>query len=142
MYISDLNLLLESLNDINPALVRDIYFSIDELHRIEIPRDLLMEAVKLCAAAVEDAKEDCCDKLIVKHKNMPDASGTIILVSYEEHRKLLSKIIKKLKDITLYFSKTEWNQRYYVLMFLGRDKKPLKADFIAELEHDIKSIVK
>jgi hypothetical protein len=142
MYISDLNRLLESLKDINPALVRDIFFSIDELHRMEIPHNLLMEVVKLCAAAIEDAREDCCDKIIVKHKNVPDASGTIILVSYEERRKLLSKLIKKLKDITLYFFKIEWNQRYYVLMFLGRDKKPLEAGFIAELERDIKSIVK
>lgn len=142
MYISQLNHLLESLKDINPALVRDIYFSIDELYRIEIPRDLLMEVIKLCSIAVEEARDEHCDKIIVKHRNVPDAKGTIILVSYEEHRKLLSKLIKKLKDIAVYFTKIEWNQRYYVLLFLGQDKKPLSDDFIRELESDIKKFVK
>lgn len=142
MYILELNQLLESLKNINPALVRDIFFSIDELYRIEIPRNLLMEVIKLCSSAIEDAMDEHCDKIIVKHKNVKDARGTIILVSYEEHRKLLSKLIKKLKDMAVYFTKIEWNQRYYVLLFLGRDEKPLSNEFIKELESDIKKFVK
>lgn len=142
MYITELNQLLDSLKTINPALVRDIFFSIDELYRIAIPRNLLMELIKLCFSAIEEAKEETCEKLIVKYKNVADANGTIIVVSYEEHRKLLSKLTKKLKDITLYFAKIEWNQRYYVLMLLGRDNKPLGEDFIKELANDIKSFVK
>jgi hypothetical protein len=142
MYILELNHLLENLKTINPALVRDIFFSIDELYRIEIPRILLMEVIKLCSSAVEEAKDERCDKLIVKHKNVQDVNGTIILVSYEEHRKLLSKLIKKFKDMDVYFTKIEWNQRYYVLIFLGRGEKPISKKFIEELKSDIKKIIK
>lgn len=142
MYITELNQLLDSLKSINSALVRDIFFNIDELYRLEIPRDLLRELIKLCAAAVEEAKEESCEKVIVKYKDVTKANGTIIVVSYGEHRKLLSRLTKKLKDITLYFVKLEWNQRYYVLMVLSRERKPLEEEFIKELKSDIESFVK
>ena len=142
IYIKILNQLLEKLNTVNPALIRDIFFSIDDIYRIEIPQNLLMELILLCAEALEEAKEECCDKIIVKWKNVKTPKKTIFVVSYEEQRKVLSKLIKKLNDITFYCTKIEWNQRNYLIMILSRKNEALDKDFIKELKTDIKKFIK
>ncbi len=141
MYISRLNQLLENLPKVNPVLVRDIFFSIDELYRFEIPQELLMEVITLCAQAVDEAKSENCDKLIVKHKTLPTQNGTLIVVSYEEYRKLLSKVVNHLRDTALYFIKIEWNQRFFLLMFLKQEDKPLEENFITKITKEIKELV-
>ncbi len=139
MYIKILNQLLDKLDTVDSSLIRDIFFSIDELYRIEIQPNLLLELIKLCSSAVADAKREPGKKIIVKYKNVTNANRTIFVLSYEEQRKLLSKLVQKLKDVSLYFTKIEWNQRIYLLMILSQNNKALGKDSTKELKEMIKS---
>jgi hypothetical protein len=123
IYLNKLNRLLEKLKTINPALIREIFFTIDELYKIEISFNLMMELIKLCAEAVEKSKEDSNAGIICKYKNISDEHRTIVIVSYEKKKRLMSKIIKELEDVDLYSTRIEWNQRSYLVMVLSKDNE-------------------
>ena len=69
IYIKVLNQLLEELKDVNTGLIREIFFNIDELYKLEISPNLLLELIKLCAASVEESKEIDTEKILYKYKN-------------------------------------------------------------------------
>ncbi len=142
MYIKTLNRLLEKLEKINPALIREIFFNIDELYKLEIPFHLVEELIKLCAGAVTKSTEKPSQKVIFKYKNLPEYNRTLVAVSYEKQKRLMSRLIKELKEVELYFTKIEWNQRSYLLMILSKDKSVLEKDFITALKKSAKQVAK
>ncbi len=142
IYIKRLQQLLERLKNVNPALTRAIFFNIDELYKIEMSYHLMTELIKLCSKTVEGAKEKSDLKVIFRYKNLADEGRTIIVVSYGMQRRLMSKLIRELKDVELYFTKIEWNQRSYLLMILRKDKHILDKDFILKLRENVKHFVR
>jgi hypothetical protein len=133
IYIKILNQLLEKLKDIETGLIREIFFNIDELYKMELSPPLLLELIKLCAAAVEEAKEVTSEKILYKYKHVPDSNRTLLIVSYVTHKRLLSRIVQKLMKVDLYFTRIEWDHRSYLIMILSKTNRALDADFIEEL---------
>jgi len=133
IYIQILNQLLDSLQTVNAALIRDIFFSIDELYRIEMQPRLLSELIRLCSTAVEEAEANPGKKITARHQSLPDCNRTLLVVAYDEQKKLLSRVLTKLRDVPLYFTRIDWNQRSYLLMILYQDNKPLDNDFFSTL---------
>ena len=137
-----LNDLLKKLEDINPSLVKEIFFNFDELYRIENPVNLLVEVIKLCSKSIEKSNLESGEKIIFKYKNLSSFNRTLIVISFQKYKKILSKIIKKLKGIEIYFTKIEWNQRTYLIMILSKNRQVLEKDLLNELRHDIKNFLK
>lgn len=135
MYINRLNQLLENLTTVNTTLIREIFFNIDELYRLEMPMPLMESLVKLCSKTVENTRDKDQEKVIFRYKNELDFRKTLVVVSYEMQRRLMSTLIKELKEVDLYFTKIEWNQRSYLLMVLSLDKKPLNNETIKRLKN-------
>lgn len=134
IYIDILNRLLKRLESVNAALVREIFFSIDELYKIEMPFELMVQLILLCADAVEVSRTKPHEQIIFKYKNVKAENRTLVVVSYEMQKRLMSKLIKELKDVELYFTKIEWNQRSYVLMVLSKDKEMLGKESITGIK--------
>jgi hypothetical protein len=142
IYIERLGQLTDRLKDINASLIREIFFNIDELYRIEMSFRLTVELVKLCNKAIEKSKEKPGLKVKFMHKNLPDEHRTIVVVSYEMQKRLMSKLIMELKDVEIYFTRIEWNQRSYLLMVLSKNKDVVEKDFIAKLKERVNHFVK
>ena len=96
---------------------------------------LIAELIKLCARAVDRSKRVAVDtRVIFNFKNLPEEKRTIVVVSYEMQKRLMSKLIKELKDVDVYFSKIEWNQRSYLMMVLSKNDNVVDKQFISYLK--------
>ncbi|MCP4217548.1 MAG: hypothetical protein GY765_23100 [bacterium] len=138
IYIKTLSKLLDKLDKISPALIREIFFNIDELYKIEIPFNLMVELIRLCSRSVEKSMEKPGCNVIFKYKSFPDYRKTIVVVSYEKQKRLMSKLIRELCEVELYFTKIEWNQRSYLLMVISKDNDTLEKDYIKALREHTK----
>ncbi len=124
---------MEKLKTINAGLIKEIFFNIDELYKIDISPNLLLELIRLCASAVEESKDISTEKIIYKYKHLPDSRRTVLIVSYLNHKRLLSRLVQKLVGVDLYFTKIEWDQRSYLIMILSNNNNELNDDFIEDL---------
>lgn len=116
-----LNELFDTLKTVSPILVRDIFFSFDELYRIEAPFDLLVEIVALCARAVDQANRKSGQKLIFRSRILRQLKRSMCVVSSEKRRDLLPRLVGGLEGISYYFSRIEWNQRTFHILVLNHD---------------------
>jgi hypothetical protein len=121
IYIRILNQLLDNLKTVDAGLVREIFFNIDELYKIEISPKVLLELIRTCAESVEESKNSSPEEILVKYKHLPQSHRTVLVVSYQNHKRLLSRLVQKLTDVTLYFTRIEWNQRSYLIMIMCKD---------------------
>ncbi|MDQ1353475.1 MAG: hypothetical protein QG657_3781 [Acidobacteriota bacterium] len=142
IYIERLGQLTEKLKKISASLIREIFFNIDELYRIEMSLHLTEELIKLCHKAIEKSKEKPGLKVKFMHKNLPEEHRTIVAVSYERQKRLMSKLIMELKDVEIYFTRIEWNQRSYLLMVLSKNKEVVEKDFIGQLKERVNHFIK
>lgn len=142
IYISRLNRLLDKMKSVNAALIREIFFSIDELYKVEVSIHLLSELIRLCSKAVDKSKEKPDAKIIFKYKRLPEEKRTIVVVSYEMQKRLMSRLIKELKDVDVYFTRIEWNQRSYLLMVLSKEGNFVEKNFITHLKRYVTHLVK
>ncbi len=140
--IKILNELLEKTDYINPVLVRDIFFNFDELYRIEISFNLLYEVIKFCSDVIEKSNGKKDIGALYKYKNLKHLGRTIFVISYIRQKHLLGKIVKKLKDFDIYFTKVDRNQKTYYIMIISKDNKIVDEDIIRNIKDYIKHIYK
>ncbi|MCK4835952.1 MAG: hypothetical protein KAT17_04910 [Candidatus Aminicenantes bacterium] len=137
-----LNDLLEKLSSTKVSLIRDIFFNFDELFRIEIPFNVLVEVIILCSKAIEESNRDSGKRVIIRHKNLLDSNRTLFVISYIKEKKMLGKIIKKIKDFDICFTKLEWNQRTYFILVIHKDNNVLAEDEILEFKTHTLNLIK
>jgi hypothetical protein len=133
IYIKILNQLLEQLKNVDTALIREIYFNIDELYRLEVSPNLLLELIRLCVEAINESREIPSEKVLFKYKHIPTSNRTLVVISYINNKRLLSRLAPKLKNVTWYFTKIEWEQRSYTIMILSKNNCTVEDKFILEL---------
>lgn len=137
IYIKILNQLLEKLKTVNAGLIREIFFNIDELYKVDISPNLLLELIRLCAEAVDESKDISTERIIYKYRHVPDSHRTVLIISYVNHKRLLSRLVQKLVDVDLYFTKIEWDQRSYLIMILSKNNNKLEDNFIDDLMYSV-----
>lgn len=125
--------LMSTLAPIDPTLIRDIYFNFDELYRVEIPFDILKDCIILCSDTIKEIENNSEIKCIIKHINRDNCDKTILCISYLNSRNSLSRILKKLKDKKIYFTRVTWDQRVYYIIVVSDQNKQLNSDFIESL---------
>ena len=113
--------LYDTLKSVNQLLIRDIFFSFDELYRIEAPFDLLVEIVNLCARTVEYANRQGGQKFVFRYRILRQLKRTVIVASTDDHRDLLPHMASHLESIPFYFSRIDWNQRSFHLLVLKHE---------------------
>ncbi|MCP5046294.1 MAG: hypothetical protein GY940_03925 [bacterium] len=139
IYIRILNQLLDNLKTVDATLIREIFFNIDELYKIEIPPNVLLELIRTCSDAVEESHTLPGEKLLVKYKQLPQSHRTVLVVSYCQQKRLLSRLVQKLSNVDLYFTQIEWNQRSYLIMILCKDNDVLDEKTMEALTATIRA---
>ena len=128
-----LNQLTKKFPTSNSLLVKEIFYNCDELYRIENPIRILEEVIKLCSKVITRAESAAKDEIIHEFRNIKAPARTILVVSFLKQKKVLGKLIKRMANIDLHFTKIRWNQRFYLILVLSKEGKPLKDDFIKEI---------
>ncbi len=139
IYIRILSQLLDHLKTVDAGLIREIFFNIDELYKIEIAPTVLLELIRTCSDAVEASKVLPSDELLVRYKQLPTSHRTVLVVSYCQQKKLLSKLVGKLTDVNLYFTQLEWDQRAYLVMILSKNNDIVSDEFVEELVDTVRN---
>lgn len=133
IYIKILNQLLDQLKNVDAGLVREIFFSIDELYKIEISPNLLLELIRQCSEAVEDSRGVPAETVLFKYKHIYASNRTVVVLSYVNNKRLLSRLVQTLKTVNWYFTKIEWEQRSYLIMILSKNNCVVEDDIIEQL---------
>jgi hypothetical protein len=125
-------------------LVNEIYFSFDELYRIEKPVELFEVVVDRCARVIDDFEKepDSCETAL-KKDYLEEMNMMVLVVSCMEknQQSVLKKILKHLPGDQLYFSRIEWNQRLYLVVVLDGGEEKLSGEMIDQLAGRIRSLV-
>ncbi len=142
---SDMRSLLELMGEarsLNPLLIKEIYYNLDEIYRLETPPKVLAEIMKLVCSTIKAAKKEEMDRVVVKYRNIRHALKnefikTIFVVSYAREKKILSHFIDNLRDIQVYFTRIEWEQRFYLILIFKKGNQALPDEEITKIKNEV-----
>lgn len=142
---SDMRSLMEltaEVRTLHPLLIKEIYYNLDEIYRLETPPQVLAEIMKLVCSTIKSARKEDMDRVIVKYKSIRlpyrnELAKTIFVISYGREKKVLSRFIKNLPDIDVYFTRIEWEQRFYLILILKKGTEALGAEEIARIRSSV-----
>ncbi len=95
--------------------------------------------MKLVCSTIKAAKKEDMDRVVVKYQNIRhplknEAIKTIFVISYAGEKKILSKFLEDLPSIDVYFTRIEWEQRFYLILILKKGNLALPVDEIARIK--------
>lgn len=127
---------------LNPLLIQEIYYNFDEIYRLETPPKVMAEIMKLVCATIKAAKKEEMDRVIVKYKNIRhplknEFVKTVFVISYVNEKKIISKFIGSLHEIEVYFTRIEWEQRFYLILIFKKGNLALPVDEIAKIKAEV-----
>ena len=142
---SDMRSLMEltaEVRTLDPLLIKEIYYNFDEIYRLETAPKVMAEIMKVVYATIKAAKKEEMDRVIVKYKNIRhpfknEFIKTIFVISYVKEKKILSKFINYMRDIEVYFTRIEWEQRFYLILILKKENLALPADEIQRIKTEV-----
>ncbi len=128
--MSSLAELTAKLKRVNPLIIKEIYFNFDEIYRIETPTDIMAEIIKLVCNTMETAKKQDLSQIVVNYKNiknprMGEPLKTIFIIACSRDNKILSKFINSMQQIEIYFTRIEWEQRFYLILIFKKNNRAL-----------------
>jgi len=139
--IKILNQLLDKLSDVNSSLIKEIFFNLDELYRVENSAQLLEKVIRLCDRAIKESDTDI-NRLIIKCENLKELRRSLLVVSFLQPKKIISKLIKELKGVDICFTRITWNQRTYIIMILSQKGEAMKTKFLRDIARRIEGFYK
>jgi hypothetical protein len=136
--------LMYEARTLNPLLIKEIYYNLDEIYRMETPPKILAEIIKLVWATIKAAKKEEMDRVVVKYQNIRhplknEFIKTIFVISYAGERKILSRFINNLRDVEVYFTRIEWEQRFYLILIFKKGNQALPDEEIARIKTGVLS---
>lgn len=142
---SDMRSLMEltaEARTLDPLLIKEIYYNFDEIYRLETAPKVMAEIMKVVYATIKAAKKEEMDRVVVKYKNIRhpfknEFIKTIFVISYVKEKKILSKFINYMRDIEVYFTRIEWEQRFYLILILKKENLALPADEIQRIKTEV-----
>jgi hypothetical protein len=131
--------LMGEAGTLNPLLIKEIYYNLDEIYRLETPSRTLAEIVKLVCSTIKAAKKEEMDRVVVKFQNIRHALKnefikTIFVISYAREKKILGRFINAVRDIEVYFTRIEWEQRFYLILIFKKGSQGLPPEDIAKIK--------
>jgi len=142
---SDMRSLMELLAEarvLNPLLIKEIYYNLDEIYRLETSSKVLAEIVRLVCSTIKAARKEDMERVVVKYRNVRhplknEFVKTIFVISYSGEKKILSRFINNLRDIDIYFTRIEWEQRFYLILILKKGNQALSNDEIRRIRTNL-----
>jgi hypothetical protein len=139
---SDMRSLLEvtaASAGLNPLLIKEIYYNFDEIYRLETSSLVLAEIMKLVCSTIKAARKEDLDRVVVKYKSIApplkhEPAKIIFVISYSREKKVLSRFLKSMPSIDVYFTRIEWEQRFYLILIFKKDGHVLPAEEIDRIK--------
>jgi len=134
--------LTSGLKTVNPLIIKEIYFNFDEIYRMETPPEIMAEIINLVCATIEAAKKEDMGQVVVNYKNIKnprkdEGLKTIFIISYGKDKKILSKFINNLPEIEVYFTRIEWEQRFYLILIFKKNNRALLPAEIEKIKTNV-----
>lgn len=134
--------LTSGLKTVNPLIIKEIYFNFDEIYRMETPPEIMAEIINLVCATIEAAKKEDMGQVVVNYKNIKnprkdEGLKTIFIISYVKDKKILSKFINNLPEIEVYFTRIEWEQRFYLILIFKKNNRALLPAEIEKIKTNV-----
>ena len=134
--------LTSRLKAVNPLIIKEIYFNFDEIYRMETPSEIMAEIVNLVCATIEAAKNEDLGQVVVNYKHVKnpyrnDLLKTIFVVAFKRDKKILSKFISNMHEIEFYFTRIEWEQRFYLILILKKNNHALTVADIGKIKSSV-----
>jgi hypothetical protein len=123
-------------------IIKEIYFNFDEIYRIETPPEIMAEIINLVCATIAAAKNENMGQVLVNYKNIKnprkgEALKTIFIIAYGKDKKILSKFINNLPGIEVYFTRIEWEQRFYLILIFKKNNRALNKAEIEKIKTNV-----
>jgi hypothetical protein len=142
---SDMRCLMDltaGLKTVNPLIIKEIYFNFDEIYRMETPPEIMAEIINLACATIAAAKKEEMGQVVVNYKNIKharqdEALKTIFVIAYGKDKKILSKFINNLPGIEVYFTRIEWEQRFYLILIFKKNNRGLLPAEINKIKTNV-----
>jgi len=139
---SDMRSLMDltaEVRSLNPLLIKEIYYNFDEIYRLETPPKIMADIMKLVCETIKATKKQDMERVVVKYKNIRhplknESIKTIFVISYVKERNIISKFINTLRDIEVYFTRIEWEQRFYLILIFKKGNLGLTVDEIRKIK--------
>jgi hypothetical protein len=130
------------LKTVNPLIIKEIYFNFDEIYRMETPSEIMAEIINLACATIEAAKKEDMGQVVVnyksiKHPRKDESLKTIFIISYSKDKKILSRLINNMKGIEVYFTRLEWEQRFYLILIFKKNNRALVPAEIDKIKNNV-----
>jgi len=130
------------LKTVNPLIIKEIYFNFDEIYRMETPSEIMAEIINLACATIEAAEKEAMGQVVVNYKNIKNPRNneslkTIFIISYGKDKKILSKFINNLPEIEVYFTRIEWEQRFYLILIFKKNNRALLPAEIEKIKTNV-----
>ncbi len=140
--MSSLTELTSRLKTVNPLIIKEIYFNFDEIYRMETPSEIMAEIVNLVCATIEAAKNENLGQVVVNYKHIKnpyrnELLKTIFVIAFKRDKKILSKFISNMHEIEFYFTRIEWEQRFYLILILKKNNRALTAADIGKIKSSV-----
>ncbi|MBN2399162.1 MAG: hypothetical protein JXI33_02345 [Candidatus Aminicenantes bacterium] len=128
--MSSLAELTAKLKKVNPLIIKEIYFNFDEIYRMETPSEVMAEIIKLVCNTMQAAEKLNLAQVVVNYKNIKNPRRdellkTIFIIAYNRDKKILSKFINSMRQIEVYFTRIEWEQRFYLILIFKKNNRAL-----------------
>jgi len=130
------------LKTVNPLIIKEIYYNFDEIYRMETPSEIMAEIINLVCATMKAAQREDLGRVVVDYKSIKhplkgEPLKTIFVISYAKDRKILSKFIHNMQGIEVYFTRIEWEQRFYLILIFKKNNRALLAAEIKKIKTGI-----
>jgi hypothetical protein len=134
--------LTAEVSKLNPLLIKEIYYNFDEIYRLETPPKIMAEIMKMVCSTIRAAKKEDMDRVVIKYRNIRhplknEFIKTIFVISYAREKKLLSKFINDLRNIDVYFTRIEWEQRFYLILIFKKGNQALPDNEIEKIKSEV-----
>lgn len=126
-----------TLADMDPALIREIFFNLDEMFRIEAPIDLLRILVQTCSVALATSRRHDNQALLIMHRTVEVLNKTIFVIVFDRENDLLEKVLEKVDDLQVKFTRFDWHPMAVFVLVLSDNGRALDENRALELQTEL-----
>ena len=102
----------------------------------------MAEIINLVCATIAAAKKEDIGQVVVNYKSIKNPRKdellkTIFVIAYGKDKKILSKFINNLQGIEVYFTRIEWEQRFYLILIFKKNNRGLLPTEIDKIKSNV-----
>jgi hypothetical protein len=126
-----------TLADMDPALIREIFFNLDEMFRIEASVDLLRALVQTCSIALATSRRHDNQALLVLHRTVQPLHKTIFVIVFVRENDMLEGVLNKVEGYNLKLTRFDWHPMAVLVLILSENGEALSEQKALDLQTEL-----